>query len=221
MRSCSQAHEIMARKWSRALFAVRPGLVPSSATARSWTQSRNSRISFRPRFSISAPPPHSSHFLRVVWYSSRVPRAGLREPRYFATAVLRVVGIGYSSAIGTCVIAKSSRPAASLRFVQGIASGPWSEMERNSDACRLASRSGSRIIRQDRERHVAVYGVRWPGITAEAVAAGVKKNWATKRPICHVRCSLYRPPGGQAVYFLGAWECPTSASKRQKRGLPI
>lgn len=57
------------------------------------TQSRNSRISLRPRFSMETPPPHCPHFLMVVWYSSRVPRAGLPARRYISAAVSKVVGI--------------------------------------------------------------------------------------------------------------------------------
>jgi hypothetical protein len=74
INSCSQAQERTARRCSRALLAVRPGLVPSSITACSWTQSRNSRTSLRLSCSIGPPPPHRSHFLIVERYSLRVPR---------------------------------------------------------------------------------------------------------------------------------------------------
>ena len=75
--SCSQAQDNTARRCSRALLAVRPGLVPSSPTACSWTQSRNSRTSLRRSCSIGPPPPHRSHLRMVEAYSFRVPRAAL------------------------------------------------------------------------------------------------------------------------------------------------
>jgi len=92
-RSCSHAHDITARKCDRTLFEVRPGLLPRRAAASSWTQSRNSRISFLPSRSSGTAPPHRDHFRSVVAYSSRVRCAGVPERRYFVTTDSRVVGI--------------------------------------------------------------------------------------------------------------------------------
>src|SRR5262249_24245008 len=79
---------------SRALFAVRPGFVPFSAKARSWTQSRNSRISLCCSASIGGPLPHCSHFRTVEWYSLRVPRDRVLARRWLSTASLKVVDMG-------------------------------------------------------------------------------------------------------------------------------
>ena|SRR6185312_16206346 len=51
-----------------------------SATARSYTQSRNARTSLRWIASIGTPPPHCSHLLTVEWYSLRVPRDRVLAP---------------------------------------------------------------------------------------------------------------------------------------------
>ena len=68
-------------KMRRTLFAVRPGFVPCCAAASSWTQSRKSRISWRPSSSSETPRPQRSHFLSVVEYSSRVRCACLSSAR--------------------------------------------------------------------------------------------------------------------------------------------
>ena len=65
------------------LVRMCPGFVPSSAIARSYTQSRNSRISLRPSRSMGTPPPHDFHFASVVRYSACVPGAELWERKYF------------------------------------------------------------------------------------------------------------------------------------------
>src|SRR5690606_14602765 len=91
--SCSQAHDSTARRCERTLFAVRPGLLPCRVDASSWTQSRNSRISFLPRRSNGTAPPHRDHFRSVVEYSSRVRCAGLPERKYLVTTDSSVVGI--------------------------------------------------------------------------------------------------------------------------------
>lgn len=91
--SCSHAQDITARKCDRTLFEVRPGFRACRAVASSWTQSKKSRISFRPSCSIGTAPPHRDHLRRVVAYSSRVRCAGLPERRYFVTIDSSVVGI--------------------------------------------------------------------------------------------------------------------------------
>ena len=68
-----------ARRCDRTLFAVRPGFLPCWVAASSWTQSRKSRISFRPSFSSGTAPPHRVHFRSVFEYSSWVRCAGFPE----------------------------------------------------------------------------------------------------------------------------------------------
>jgi hypothetical protein len=72
--------------------------VPYSLHAVARRQSKNSRISLRPSFTISTPPPHCVHFRNVVWYSARIPdrppRAGAvpcKEPSHDRDCKARIL----------------------------------------------------------------------------------------------------------------------------------
>lgn len=100
--SCSQAQAKIARRFSRALFAVRPGFEPPFSAAWSCNQFKKSRMWDRLIWSTSTPLPQAVHSVTLDLYSLRVPPASFLAARYFAEIASRLLDRVTTPGPSTC-----------------------------------------------------------------------------------------------------------------------